>query len=85
VADGTVLADTLQWVKFSGLSWLGDDALVYSRFPEPGGSDAFHALNYNQASLAAHRTPQQQDRAIFSTPDFPGRCTAQRSAATGAG
>nr|WP_232280881.1 prolyl oligopeptidase family serine peptidase [Novosphingobium nitrogenifigens] len=72
VADGTVLADTLQWVKFSGLSWLGDDALVYSRFPEPGGSDAFHALNYNQA-VWLHRigTPQQQDRAIFSTPDFP--------------
>ncbi len=74
VADGTVLADTVQWVKFSGLAWLGNDALVYSRFPEPRADDAYQALNYNQ-SVWLHRlgTPQSADEPIFATPDLPKR------------
>jgi hypothetical protein len=35
VADGKPLADELKWVKFSGLAWLGNDAVLYSRSPSP--------------------------------------------------
>ncbi|MFX8082924.1 hypothetical protein ABTK87_19525, partial [Acinetobacter baumannii] len=33
--DGKVLDDEIKWVKFSGLDWVGSDAVVYSRFAEP--------------------------------------------------
>ena len=74
VADGAVLPDTLKWVKFSGLAWLGNEALVYSRFPEPGHDAAFQALNYNQ-SVWLHRigTAQDADVQIHATPESPRR------------
>jgi prolyl oligopeptidase len=74
VADRMVLPDTLNWVKFSGLDWVGNDALVYSRFPEPEAQGAFQALNYHQ-SLWLHRmgTPQSADVLIHATPDWPQR------------
>lgn len=73
-SDGTVLADRLDWVKFSGLSWVDEQHLLYSRFPEPAEGEAFQALNYDQG-LWLHRlgTAQAQDRLIFATPDHPGR------------
>ncbi|WP_082703666.1 prolyl oligopeptidase family serine peptidase [Novosphingobium sp. Fuku2-ISO-50] len=72
VVDGTVLPDTLKWVKFSALAWLGSEALIYSRFPEPGHDAAFQALNYNQ-SVWLHRigTSQDADVPIFATPGTP--------------
>ena len=74
VADGAVLPDRLKWVKFSGLAWVGDSALVYSRFAEPGKDAAFQALNYNQ-TVWLHRlgTSQSDDVPIHATPDLPKR------------
>ena len=74
VADGTVLPDTLKWVKFSALAWIGEHALVYSRFAEPGKDTAFQALNYNQ-TVWLHRlgTPQTEDVQVYATPDLPKR------------
>jgi len=74
VADGQPLADELKWVKFSGLAWLGNDALLYSRFAEPKPGEAFQALNYNQ-TVWLHRlgTPQSTDQPVFATPDLPKR------------
>ncbi len=74
VADGTVLPDMLQWVKFSGLAWIGNHALIYSRFPAPDQDDTFQALNYHQ-SVWLHRigTAQSEDVLIHATPEVPGR------------
>ena len=71
-ADGSALADELHWVKFSGIAWVGDDGVLYSRFPEPKEGAAFQALNYNQ-TIYYHKlgTPQSQDRAVYATPDRP--------------
>jgi len=72
--DGMVLPDTLKWVKFSGLAWVCSEALVYSRFAEPGKDDAFQALNFHQ-TVWLHRvgTPQSDDVPIYATPDLPKR------------
>jgi len=74
VDDGAVLADRLEWVKFSGLAWVGSEALVYSRFPEPGPGDAFQARNYHQ-SVWLHRigSAQSDDVPVHATPELPGR------------
>jgi prolyl oligopeptidase PreP (S9A serine peptidase family) len=74
VADGKPLADELKWVKFSGLAWLGNDAVLYSRFAEPKPGQAFQALNYNQTVWMHHLgTPQSADQMVFATPDLPKR------------
>jgi prolyl oligopeptidase len=74
VDDGAVLDDRLEWVKFSGLAWVGCEALVYSRFPEPDRDAAFQALNYHQ-TVWLHRlgTPQDDDVLIHATPELPKR------------
>lgn len=70
--DGKVLDDEIKWVKFSGLDWVGSDAVVYSRFAEPKAGEAFQALNFNQ-TVWLHRlgTPQSADVQIYATPDAP--------------
>ncbi len=72
VATGEVMDDTIEWMKFSGLSWIGDDAFVYSRFPKPEGGAEFQSLNKNHA-IYYHKlgTPQSADRLIYATPGQP--------------
>jgi prolyl oligopeptidase len=72
VVGGRVLSDTIEHVKFSHIAWAGNDALVYSRFPEPRAGEAFQAVSSNQ-SVWYHRlgTGQDQDRQIHATPENP--------------
>ncbi|WP_242150084.1 prolyl oligopeptidase family serine peptidase [Sphingomonas sp. BAUL-RG-20F-R05-02] len=75
VATGQVLGDTLEWVKFSGLSWAKDGSgFYYSRFPAPPSGEKFQALNENQ-KVYFHQLgqPQSADRLIYETPDHPRR------------
>ncbi|MGN6500365.1 MAG: prolyl oligopeptidase family serine peptidase, partial [Tsuneonella sp.] len=71
--DGTrEYPELLQWVKFSGLAWAGNDGVVYSRFPEPEKGETYQAVSSNQ-SLWYHKlgTPQSADVRIDATPDNP--------------
>lgn len=70
---GEVLADTIEWVKFSGLDWDGDsEGIFYSRYPRPGEGEEFQSLNLNQR-LFYHRlgTEQSEDRLVYETSDEP--------------
>ncbi|MGV3510808.1 MAG: prolyl oligopeptidase family serine peptidase [Novosphingobium sp.] len=72
VETGKVLSDTIEHVKFSQLAWAGNDAVIYSRFPEPAAGEAFQAVSSNQ-SVWYHKlgTAQDQDRQVHATPDSP--------------
>ncbi len=72
VESGAILSDEIEWVKFSDISWLGNDAFLYSRFPKPEAGGAFQSLNLNQ-TIYYHKlgTPQSADIPIYSTPDNP--------------
>lgn len=72
VNSGEILSDEIEWVKFSPITWVGNDAFLYSRFPEPKEGEAFQSLNLNQ-TVYYHKlgTPQSADIAIYSTPDNP--------------
>ena len=73
VATGQLLSDTIEWVKFSGLSWAKDGSgFFYSAFPAPAEGAKFQALNENQ-KVFFHKlgTPQSADRLIYATPDKP--------------
>ncbi|MDE1468007.1 prolyl oligopeptidase family serine peptidase [Aurantiacibacter sp. D1-12] len=72
VATGEQIGGDVRWVKFSGLSWVGEEGFVYSRFPEPEEGEDFQALNLNQ-SIYYHDlgTDQSEDQLVFATPDAP--------------
>ncbi|GGB99741.1 prolyl endopeptidase [Novosphingobium endophyticum] len=72
VRTGKPLADEIRWAKFTGLSWIGEEGFLYSRFPEPDEGAAFQGLNYNH-TVYFHRlgTPQSEDEVVFATPDHP--------------
>ncbi|WP_395331314.1 prolyl oligopeptidase family protein [Novosphingobium sp. BL-8H] len=72
VDTGKVMADELRWVKFSALSWIGEEGFLYSRFPAPKEGETFQSRNYNQG-IYYHRlgTPQSADELVYATPDHP--------------
>ena len=73
VATGTVLPDTVEWVKFSNLDWAKDGSgFYYSRFPATGEGETFQALNTNQ-QVYFHKlgTDQSEDMLIYATDDRP--------------
>lgn len=61
----TVLEDTLIDVKFSGLSWKGNDGFYYSSYDKPKGSEL--SAKTDQHKLYFHKlgTPQKSDKIIF--------------------
>jgi prolyl oligopeptidase len=70
---GHELADTVHWVKFSGMSWTRDGAgFFYSRFPAPPAGEALSARGENQ-KVYYHLvgTPDASDRLIYERPDHP--------------
>lgn len=70
---GEVCGDTIDWVKFSGVSWAKDGSgFYYSRYPAPEEGAAFQSLNVNQA-VYFHRLGDEQDndRLVYSRPDQP--------------
>ncbi|HUF66352.1 MAG TPA: prolyl oligopeptidase family serine peptidase [Gemmatimonadaceae bacterium] len=72
VASRRDLADTVRWVKFSSISWAGDNrGFFYSRY-EPDSGNALTRVVRNH-KLYYHRlgTPQSQDELIFEQPDEP--------------
>jgi prolyl oligopeptidase len=74
VASGKPISDEIEQVKFSGLSWVGDEGILYSRFPEPEEGQDFQAQNFNQ-QIYFHwlGTEQSEDQLVFATPDHPER------------
>ncbi len=56
---GEETGDVLEWVKFSGASWVGD-GFYYSRYPAPDGSEfsaenTFHSVYFHKARHAPKR------------------------------
>ena len=61
----TILEDTLYDVKFSGLSWKGNDGFYYSSYDKPKGSEL--SAKTDQHKLYYHKlgTKQKEDKVIF--------------------
>ena len=84
VATGQTLPDELRWVKYSELAWVGDEGLLYSRFPASGDDPEYLSINLGHA-VWFHRlgTPQSADELVYSTPAHPERNHAARVTADG--
>ena len=74
VATKKLLTDKIQWVKFSGASWKGDEGFYYSRYPEPdeksklSKQNQFHAVYYHKMGA-----PQSEDVLVFEDKAHPLR------------
>ena len=72
IATGRETADTLRWIKFSGISWTLDNAgFFYNRPVRPEGN-ALQGVVRNQ-KLYFHRmgTSQEADQLIYERPEHP--------------
>jgi len=73
IATGKDLADTVHWVRFSGLSWTKDGkGFFYSRFPARSAAEKLSAsLTGQQLWYHTVGTSQAADRLIYERPDLP--------------
>jgi len=69
-----IMEDTLTDVKFSGLSWKGNEGFYYSSYDKPlegsalSGKTQYHKLYFHRMG-----TPQAQDRLVFGGEKMPRR------------
>jgi prolyl oligopeptidase len=71
VASGEDLPDRIEWVKFSGVSWMTNGSgFFYSRYDAPAEGTELRAANYFH-KLYFHRmgTPQTADVLVYERPD----------------
>ncbi len=64
-ATNQIIEDTLTDIKFSGISWKGNDGFYYSSYDKPKGSEL--SAKTDQHKLYYHKlgTPQNQDALVF--------------------
>jgi prolyl oligopeptidase len=73
-SDKTVVGDTLDYLKFTGISWKGNEGFYYSSYDKQnqGGQKSaltqFHKLYYHKLG-----TPQAADQMIFGGEETPRR------------
>lgn len=74
VATKKQLDDKIQWIKFSGLQWKGDDGFYYSRYPESDEKGKLSKQNQNH-TVYYHKlgTPQSSDVVIYEDKAHPLR------------
>jgi prolyl oligopeptidase len=71
VESGLTLEDHVEWVKFSGISWLDNGSgFFYSRYDRPKEGEELKQQNYYH-KLYFHKrgTPQSIDHLIYERPD----------------
>jgi prolyl oligopeptidase len=74
VATGQDLGDTLRWLKFTGLSWLGDGGFFYSRYPTPDEQTKMvHQNQYHTVYYHKIGTPQSEDPLVYEDREHPLR------------
>jgi prolyl oligopeptidase len=72
-SDKKLLEDTLRNIKFSGISWKGNDGFYFSTYEKPKGSQLSaktqnHKLYYHKVG-----TPRSQDKLVFGDDKNPRR------------
>jgi prolyl oligopeptidase len=68
-----ILEDTLIDVKFSGISWFGNDGFYYSSYDRPKGSELSAMTDKHKLLYHKLGTPQSTDQLIFGGERTPRR------------
>ncbi|MHC4540567.1 MAG: prolyl oligopeptidase family protein, partial [Planctomycetota bacterium] len=73
IETGEDLADTLNYLKFTGAAWAPkSDGVFYAKYPDPDPNEQFTSLN-KKMKVMYHRlgTSQENDVVVFYRPDHP--------------
>ncbi len=72
--SGEMIEDTIRDVKFSGISWYGNEGFYYSSYDKPTGKSELSAKTQHH-KLYYHRLgqPQSSDQLIFGDEEQPNR------------
>lgn len=70
---GKKIGDPIQDVKFSGISWLGDEGFFYSSYDKPDGSELSAKTDTHKVYFHKIGTPQSSDQLIKGGADFKRR------------
>ena len=71
--DKTILEDTLKGIKFSGISWRGNDGFYFSTYEKPKGSQLTAKTNSHKLYYHKVATPRSDDKLIFGNDKDPRR------------
>lgn len=71
--DKSVIGDTLRDLKFTGISWRGNDGFYYSSYDKPKGSQLSAKTQYHKIYYHKLGTPQSSDQMIFGGEKTPRR------------
>ena len=73
VRSGELLADHIEWAKFTGAAWRGD-GFYYSAYDRPDGNHAFSNVNEGH-KIYYHKlgTPQEEDVLFYENKEHPKR------------
>lgn len=73
-SDKSIVGDTLKNIKFSGISWKGNDGFYYSSYDKPKEGSALSAkTQYHKLYYHKLGTPQSTDKLIFGGEAQPRR------------
>lgn len=71
---GKRIDDTIRWIKFSGLTWQGDEGFYYSRYPVPDASSKLSKQNqFHKVYFHRIGTTQERDVLIYEDNEHPLR------------
>ncbi len=71
--DKKQIGDTIRDVKFSGLSWKGNEGFYYSSYDKPKGSELSEMTDKHKLFFHKLGTPQKSDKLIFGGDATPRR------------
>ena len=66
-ASKEIIGDTLVDIKFSAISWLGNDGFFYSTYEKPEGSELSAMTDHHRLFYHKVGTPQSDDQIIFGS------------------
>lgn len=72
-SDKKQIGDTLVDVKFSGISWKGNEGFYYSSYDKPKGSELSQMTDKHKLYFHKLNTPQKEDVLIFGGEKTPRR------------
>jgi prolyl oligopeptidase len=75
--DKTLVEDTLRDIKFSGISWKGNDGFYFSTYDKPKGSQLSAKTQNHKLYFHKIGTPRSQDKLIFDGRRYIGGYTTE--------
>jgi prolyl oligopeptidase len=62
-----IIGDTIKDVKFSGISWRGNEGFYYSSYDKPQGSELSAKTDHHKLYFHKMGTSQKEDKVVFGS------------------